>query len=265
LRLLCAYPSSDTIKLLLNKNKLEIHAYIVCLQEWRKEMIEEIIKLRGAGLSFRKIASELNTTVGRVQYRWSKWKNRSQEEDFIDNENVVTTEELESTESETSLALVPVKGELQIRLVSPRKVILFWEVSDVPKKIIERFFNRKFEDLVQVVRIYDVTDIIFNGKNAHHFYEITLPYNNGHWFVKGLVANRGYIAELGVHISKNKFFPLLRSNSVHSPIVEILNGNEYYHDFLRFQQYEDQPPKWIDHVSTYSYYEESKTMEEING
>ena len=38
-------------------------------------MIEEIIKLRGDGLSFRKIASQLNTTVGRVQYRWNKYVN----------------------------------------------------------------------------------------------------------------------------------------------------------------------------------------------
>ena len=43
-------------------------------------MIDEIIKLREDGLSFRKIASELNTTVGRVQYRWNKWVN-NQEQD----------------------------------------------------------------------------------------------------------------------------------------------------------------------------------------
>lgn len=35
-------------------------------------MIDEIIKLRRRGLSFRKIASKLDTTVGKVQYQWTK-------------------------------------------------------------------------------------------------------------------------------------------------------------------------------------------------
>jgi hypothetical protein len=233
--------------------------------EWRKKMIEEIIKLRGDGLSFRKIASELNTTVGRVQYRWNKWINKSQEQDITQKVNTMTSEEIEASVPPISDSFVPVKGELQIKLVSPKKMILFWEASDIPKKFIHLFFNRKFEELVQVVRIYDVTDINFNGKNAHHFYEITLPYNNGHWFIKGLMANRIFIAELGVHFSENTFFPILRSNSVQTPMVEIPNGNEFYHEYLQFQQYENQPPKWIDHVSTYSYYGKSNTMEENNG
>lgn len=36
-------------------------------------MIEEIVKLRRKGLSFRKIAVELNSTVGKVQYQWKKY------------------------------------------------------------------------------------------------------------------------------------------------------------------------------------------------
>lgn len=228
-------------------------------------MIEEIIKLRGAGLSFRRIASELNTTVGRVQYRWNKWLNLNQKQDLNQNIDSLNREEIKSLEGKTTHTFVPLKGELQVKLVSPRKIIIFWEASDIPRRIIQLFFNRNFEDLVQVVRIYDVTDTIFNGKNAHYYHEIALPYNNGHWFIKGLVANRSYIAELGVHFSENDFFPVLRSNVIQTPIVELSNGQEFYHDFLQFQQYEDQPPKWIDHVSTYSYYGKSKTMEENNG
>ena len=55
-----------------------------CLQIWRRTMIKEIIKLREDGLSFRKIASQLNTTVGRVQYRWNKYVNNrgNQTEEF---------------------------------------------------------------------------------------------------------------------------------------------------------------------------------------
>jgi uncharacterized protein len=239
-----------------------MHILIVC-KNGGNEMIEEIIKLRGDGLSFRKIALKLNTTVGRVQYRWNKWINKSQDHDFTHDLNNSDPKEIESAEGKSSLPLVSLNGELQIKLVSPRKVLLIWGLSDIQRKIIKLFFNREFEELVQVVRIYDVTDIIFNGKNAHYFHEITIPYNNGHWFINGLVANRSYLAELGVYFSENEYFPILRSNSVHTPIGELSNDQDQ--DILPFQQYKDQPPKWIDHVSTYSYYGKSNTVEENNG
>ncbi|ETI67034.1 DUF4912 domain-containing protein [Neobacillus vireti] len=160
---------------------------------------------------------------------------------------------------------VPLKGELAAKLVTPRKMILFWEVSELPEKIIELFFNCRFENLVPVVRIYDVTDIIFNGKNARHYYEITVPYQSGHWFIKGLAPNRCYTAELGVHLLDANFFPLFRSNCIQTPASTLLNGIELHRDIIQYQQYEDHPPKWVDHVSTYSYYLKSNLLEEKNG
>jgi uncharacterized protein len=227
-------------------------------------MIEEIIKLREDGLSFRKIASHLNTTVGRVQYRWSKYINNLE-----NNIEVVSVEE--NTQMEVSelnhqtIDYTPVKGELQVKLVTPRKVIVYWEASKVPVKVITSFYDRPFEELVHIVRIYDVTDIIFTGNNAHHYYDITVPYNQGYWFIKGLTANRSYVAELGVKFNKNEFFPVLRSNSVQTPTMGNLNGSEIYTNLVNFQQIDNFSPKWIDYVSTYSYYGESKNTEQNNG
>ena len=160
--------------------------------------------------------------------------------------------------------LMPQKGELKAKLVTPRKIILFWDVSELPKKIIELFFNRRFHELVSVIRINDVTDVFFNGKNAHHIHEIHVPYNSGHWFIKGLAENRTYLAELGVYCPETKFFPLYRSNCFHTPPPELPNDNGYSQDLVRFQQYEEQPPKWMEQVSTYSYYLKSNSLGEIN-
>ena len=231
--------------------------------EWRKEVINEIIKLRGDGLSFRKIASELNTTVGKVQYHWNKWMDLTESE-LVRKSNNQNTKDLNSLENVALPDVMTLKGELKAKLVTPRKVILFWDVSELPKKIIELFFNRKFEELVHVVRIYDVTDIFFNGKNAHHFHGISVPYDSGHWFIKGLAENRCYVAELGVYFSNTEFFPLYRSNCIRTPSTEIPFGNVYKQDVLQFQRYEDQPPKWMEHVSTYSYYLKSNSLEENN-
>ena len=68
------------------------------------------------------------------------------------------------------------KGELQAKLISPSRIILIWEVTETPGSVIRLYFNKRLEDLVHIVRIYDVTDIIFNGTNAHHYYEIAVPF-----------------------------------------------------------------------------------------
>jgi uncharacterized protein len=220
-------------------------------------MIEEIIKLREDGLSFRKIASQLNTTIGRVQYRWNKYI-KSQE----NSREVHSVEKKEHKEenniNQSTNDYTPIKGELQVKLVTPRKVIVYWEASSIPNKVLGLFYNKTFEEMVHIVRLYDVTDIIFTGNNAHHYYDITVPYNKGFWFIKGLTANRSYVAELGVKLNDKEFFPVLRSNSVQTPAIGNLNGSEIYKNLVTAQHIDEFSPKWIDHVSTYSYYGESK-------
>ncbi|WP_312471716.1 DUF4912 domain-containing protein [Neobacillus sp.] len=227
-------------------------------------MKKELNKLREDGLSFRKISSELDTMVGKVQNSLNKYQD-SGRPTHMTNGCLQNSKDEKISDSSMTQAFVPLKGELAAKLVTPRKMFIWWEVSETPKRMIELFFNRKFSDLVPVTRIYDVTDIIFNGKNAHHFYEITVPYQRGYWFIRGLTENRSYVAELGVYLSETSFFPIYRSNCLQTPANVLLNETEMCRDMIQYQQFEDHPPKWIDHVSTYSYYLESSTLEGENG
>lgn len=141
------------------------------------------------------------------------------------------------------------QGELQAWSAGPRKLALSWKVSGIPEKIIQNYFQRNMKELASTMRIYDVTSINFNRKNAHHVYEIPVPYENGFWFITGLTKNRSYIAELGVFLSETEFFPLLQSNPIQTTdgiaserMVQPLDGQDAC------------SPKWLNHVSTYSYY-----------
>ncbi|WP_066312188.1 DUF4912 domain-containing protein [Bacillus sp. FJAT-29814] len=158
----------------------------------------------------------------------------------------------------------PIKGELIAKLVAPQKMFLFWDPSQLPKMIIQLYFNQPIEELVSVIRVFDVTDILFNGKNAHHYYEISIPYPNSHWVVKGLTANRSYLAELGVYLPETGFFPIFRSNCIQTPAMAIPDGTSFYGDYLQLKRHEESPPKWRNYVSTYSYYEVPENMEEKN-
>jgi hypothetical protein len=218
-------------------------------------MIEQILKLREEGLSFRKIALELSTTVGRVQYRYNKWL-----QDHSDSaQDLSLNKDTKSSENLHFDSLQVRGGAIQLKAVSPRKIMVSWDVSKIPKKLIQIYFNQDFESLVHVLRIYDVKDIMFNGNNAHFFYEIAIPYKNGHWFIKGLHENRSYIAELGVYLNDSVYFPILRSNS-----IQTLLNNQGLDVNEPPQTFKSALPTWKDHVSTYSYYEETKILEGKN-
>lgn len=204
-------------------------------------MIEEIITRRRNGSSFRQIAKELNTTAGKVHYRWHKWLG-SQEQEPADYALLMNSKAIN-------------KAELFMESISDRKVSLQWQANDLPKKAVNHFFQCDFDELVQVVRLYDVTKIIFNGSNSHHYYEITVSYSQEFWLVKGLPANRDYIAELGVKITENDFFPILRSN-----VIRLGQDNEHI-DEKTFDFMDNGSPAWREHVSTYTFYQETQPME----
>lgn len=145
--------------------------------------------------------------------------------------------------------------KMKVEFMESQKLGFFWKPSVLPKKLIQYYFRFNFDDLVHVLRIYDITHGVYNGKNVRQFYEIAIPYDQGYWFVKGLRPNRKYLAELGVKMGENKFFPIFRSNA-----VKISPQAAAQYDFgslenLQFEQDPFYPQKWRDHVSTYSYYE----------
>ncbi|EIJ78869.1 hypothetical protein PB1_14964 [Bacillus methanolicus PB1] len=224
-------------------------------------MIEEIVKLRKKGLSFRKIALELNTTVGKVQYQWKKYMKKKAEP-----LRHVTRSRIQHNKEEKPLFIakknkhVDQKDHLCIWLVSPNKLYSFWRLSEEQQKLISHYYQRPFAHFQLVLRLYDVTCILFNGSNAHEVFEIFLPENKNSWFIKGLRPNRCYCAELGIKLSDHKFLPLLRSNAIHVPRSAVEQAGELAKELEWFQNRRESAPKWVEHISTYSFYETKEGM-----
>jgi uncharacterized protein len=218
-------------------------------------MIDEIKKLRRKGLSFRKIAEELDSTVGKVQYQWKKYK---------DNEEIeVSTGEKASKSNETRIRthfwkkriLIPTE-HLTAWLIDKNKLFVYWRLLDVKKDLVSSYFDKPFASYQKVLRIYDVTDILFTGSNAHQVKEAKLYEKQGISLLSELQPNRCYITELGVKLSDHEFFPLLRSNAVHIPRTDRKQtGHQKKDNKDHFVKKESLLPNWVEHVSTYSYYE----------
>ena len=67
-----------------------------------------------------------------------------------------------------------------------------------------------------VLRVHDVTDIVFNGENAHSTYVIEVTGETDHWYLHIPVANRNYCVEAGLEVD-GRFSRILLSNILSLP------------------------------------------------
>lgn len=226
-------------------------------------MIEEIVKLRRKGLSFRKIAVELNSTVGKVQYQWKK---HMKAKSTAYRQGAVVQKPDKSARRRPTinkkLTSVLQTDRLVSWLISADHVYVFWRLSNQKKELVSTYFQLSVAELNLVLRINDVTSILFDGSNAHYFHEFSIPGDKNTWLVRGLLPNRCYCAELGIKITDKKFFPLLRSNAVHMPRTSTEQAGELAKELEHFKDHKENAPRWIEHVSTYSFYENKEGVGE---
>ena len=68
------------------------------------------------------------------------------------------------------------------------------------------------------LRVYDVTDLVFDGRNAHSWFEIPAPEYARNWNIQMPQDGRNYLVELGWLTAGGRFLPVMRSNVVDVPI-----------------------------------------------
>jgi len=94
-------------------------------------------------------------------------------------------------------------GENRLVLMprDPYWIFAYWEVTPSPT----------------LLRVYDVTDIVFNGQNAWSYFDIEITGGANNWYLNVPAADRSYLADLGFLDSEGRFVTILRSNTVHTP------------------------------------------------
>ncbi|WP_108670796.1 DUF4912 domain-containing protein [Peribacillus acanthi] len=222
-------------------------------------MIEEIIDLRNKGLSFRKIAKQMNTTVGKVQYQWKKHINQ---EAPIENEKKIrkskpihqVTLKKENVLERNSILLNEKNSKVLLIQRNEESVLVYWSFSKILKMTLQNYYGKTIEQCTFLLRLYDVTKVIFNGNNGHYFTDVVIPSRNNHWILNGLKPSRSYLVEVGLLREDGSFMPLMRSNTIQSPRNELSQCEQLSNDIRQWSTYKYERPNWVEHISTYSYY-----------
>jgi hypothetical protein len=110
-------------------------------------------------------------------------------------------------------------GDNQITLLArdPEWIFAYWEINyHKIQEICQRFGPDAWERGQHVLRVYDTTDLLFNGYNANHYFDIQISRFSRQWHVEVGQANRTYCIDRGLIID-NQFVVLARSNFVTTP------------------------------------------------
>ena len=100
----------------------------------------------------------------------------------------------------------------------PWWIFAYWEIRKDKEEDVVRKIEYSGDNVMKsVLRIYDVTDVNFNGRNAHSFFDIDLKGLANNWYINVGTPDRSWVVEIGIVSQNGNFYLLARSNVVKTP------------------------------------------------
>jgi glycosyltransferase involved in cell wall biosynthesis len=112
---------------------------------------------------------------------------------------------------------VPTDNHAGIGVISPVNGFAQWRIQ---QKWVEETATAKgqaWQNCALVLRLYDVSYILFNGMNAHSIIDITMPSLCGHMFFRLPRPGTSHLAEVGFRLRNGEFISAARSQTVQFP------------------------------------------------
>ena len=101
-------------------------------------------------------------------------------------------------------------------VVDPTHIHIYWETTHGTQQRLLQEAGHPGCGFDLVLKLYDVTDIDFNGSNAWSEQELNVGFSRNWYF--SVTANRSYCSEIGMKIHSNgKFIVIARSNIIETP------------------------------------------------
>lgn len=110
------------------------------------------------------------------------------------------------------------RDKMVLLVRDPWWIYAYWEIKDSTWGKFKSELKDEFYKAKRVLRVYDVSNIIFNGLNAHKFFDIQIREFANNWYIDVGTPGRSWCVDLGLILSDGKFINLVRSNVVEAPL-----------------------------------------------
>ena len=97
-------------------------------------------------------------------------------------------------------------------MLHPRQAHFQWHISELTMQRLQAEHRDEWNGCRVTVRLYDVTDIDFDGRNAHSWFDVDVHNLRGVYYHTHQHSGRNWLAEAGVRLTNTKFLPAARSN-----------------------------------------------------
>lgn len=111
------------------------------------------------------------------------------------------------------------RDSLILHVRDPWWVYSYWEVRADTLQSIKDKLKDSFSGARRVLRVYDVTAVIFDGTNAHRSFDIFLSEHAREWYIDVGEPGRSWCADYGLLLPDGTFVTILRSNVIHTPLA----------------------------------------------
>jgi len=155
-----------------------------------------------------KPATEAKTTAPHQTKKHDKVEESSSE--TLESPRELTSEpgDLPDSYGETRVVLLPVE---------PYLVHVYWEVTFVELEKAKHRLGDEYGRSQAILRCYDITNITFDGTNAHSSFDVHIDLKAKNRYVHLRNSDKSYFVELGFKTEDSQFYPIARSNIAETP------------------------------------------------
>jgi len=94
----------------------------------------------------------------------------------------------------------------------------YWELKQDTVARLKSELREEFYKAKRVLRVYDVTNINFNGSNANCFFDIYIHEFANNWYIDVGTPGKSWCVDFGLILSDGRFLTILRSNVAQTPL-----------------------------------------------
>jgi uncharacterized protein len=110
------------------------------------------------------------------------------------------------------------KDKIVAQVRDPWWVHAYWELTAGMREKLIRELGDQFFKARPTLRVYDVSNIIFDGTNAHRFFDIDIKFEANNWYIDVGGPGRTWCIDLGLKLPDGRFITIVRSNVVSTPL-----------------------------------------------
>jgi len=100
----------------------------------------------------------------------------------------------------------------------PWWIYTYWQIRNSTWERLKFELGDVFYKAKKVLRVYDVSHIIFNGTNAHRYFDIDIDIHATSWYIDTAGPDRSWCVDLGLRLPDGRFITIVRSNTVSTPL-----------------------------------------------